>query len=407
MRETRRSAARGFLLGYVMVVAAILSVVAMLLLESAETAAIDARQVEVKNQSFNAAEAGLNAALDALDKSLGVSASRSETLADGYHYTYYIHPNFNGSVSQVIDDPGEGSEGGDHNGGMGQGGNQAKDKVNIPAGGAVIVVVGTGPNGERSTTLEAAVTLDVTQLSYPMYAIVSGLNMQGAYASVLSASGASGGDLVLHANGSITARTTQAYKGRAEASGSTNTLPPGITRASQVPLPMVSQFDYMVASYKNQAMAYLGASNVYVQSGGQLQPIYSCPIAQSQGCLLFYDGSLTMTTQQTTLNGPWTMVVNGDLCMGSGGALRFQNRPSLLIVNGNAKILNASLISAYLEVKGSTTLSGSAAITGAILTLGTLTFSDGSGGGFTYDPTVIPPEHAMTGLVKIISYAEY
>jgi hypothetical protein len=42
------------------------------------------------------------------------------------------------------------------------------------------------------------------------------------------------------------------------------------------------------------------------------------------------------------------------------------------------------------------------------MSLGTLTFSGGgNAGGIVYDPAVIPPSHALTGLVKIVTYAEY
>ena len=392
MRATRGE--RGFLLGYIMIVAAILSLVAMLLLQSAQSGAVATRSIEVKNNSFNAAEAGLNSALEALDRNIDEATTRTETLADGYKYTYSIYPNFHGSLSQLMNDPGEvlGGKGG-------------SDQVSVPAGGAVIVVEGTGPSGERPTVLEAAVTVDTAMLAYPHYALTSGLNVQGVLADAASSGQPA---ITVHANGSITARNASSLTIQSEASGKTNTLPTGKTNAPQVTLPMVSQFDYMVASYKNQATTYGTDGDVYLPDGSLLASSYRCPtLPAGESCLLFYDGALTMTSQQTTLNGPWTMIVDGDLSMSGTGALLFAARPSLLIVNGNAKLLKAAQINAYLEVKGSTTLSSAATLTGAILTLGTLTFTDGSGGGIDYDPSVIPPGRAMTGLVKIISYAEF
>ena len=402
MRAINPSARRagGYLLAYVLVVAAIFSVIAMLLLESAETAALNTKQIEVKNESYDAAEAGLNAALEALDLSLLNIMSRTATLPNGYHYTYYIHPNFSGILALTITDPALGPEGGN----ILLGGTP---QISVPAGGAVIVCVGTGPNGERPTTLEAAVTADIALLTYPSYAILSGLNIQGTYASTFAPQPGANTNDPLHANGTITAQGNRSFQATADASGSVNTLPPGTTGTTQVALPVISQFDYMVANYKNQATTYAGSTNVLVPGGAALQPGYTCPlVTPGLGCLLFYDGTLTVTSTQTTFTGPWTLVVNGNLTL-TGGGLIFSSKPSLVAVNGNAAINGPASFNGYLEVKGTTALASSATFSGALMSLGTLTFSSGAGGGFTYDPTVIPPGRSMVGLVKIISYAEY
>jgi hypothetical protein len=170
---------------------------------------------------------------------------------------------------------------------------------------------------------------------------------------------------------------------------------------------MVSQFDFMVASYKNQATSAGGPYNVFVAQNAPLQTNYDCSPPAGQSCLLYYDGPLDLESQITSFTGQWTMVVNGNLTLGGGAALIFHDRPALLIVDGNAYITGSGPTTAYLQVKGSASLSGSVQFAGAIMSLGSVTFLDGSSGGFTYDPTVIPPGRAMVGLVKIISYAEY
>jgi hypothetical protein len=77
-------------------------------------------------------------------------------------------------------------------------------------------------------------------------------------------------------------------------------------------------------------------------------------------------------------------------------------------VNGNARFDGSSFVSGYVQVKGSTTLGGGGLFTGAIMSLGTLTFNGGGvSGGIAYDPSVIPPSRALTGLVKVVTYAEY
>lgn len=394
MRATKAAPDRGFILGYVLVVSAILALVAMMLLQSAQYAARGTQDMEEKNGSYDAAEAGLNNALDALDNALSAVTGRSATLPNGYHYSYNIYPNFGGSLPLPISDPLTG-------GGL----------INIPATGAIIVSTGSGPNGQRPTTVEAAVSADVLQLTYPHDAIVSGLNVQGSYGAAAGMTAAGGTQaVVLHANGDITARTTSSNPGAGEASGTTNTLAPGTTGATEVPLPTVSQFDYMVTSYKNQALLLPGITGVYQPSGSALQPSYSCGLPNTGlgiGCVLFYDGPLTMTTQQTTLTGPWTMVVNGDFQTSGRASLVFTSKPSDLVVNGNAVFAGDGSLNGYMQVKGTTSLSGDISFSGALMTLGNLTFVDGSDGGYIYDPAMIPPSRSLIGLVKIVTYAEY
>jgi hypothetical protein len=188
-----------------------------------------------------------------------------------------------------------------------------------------------------------------------------------------------------------------------------NTLPPGTTSATTIPLPTVSQFDFVVASYKSQAQVYGGPTNVYVPDGASLAPTYVCSgIGLLLGCLLFYDGSLHQSTQGVTFQGPWTMVVNGDLDETGQSSITFATKPNMLIVNGNAHFSGSAHVDGYLQVKGSTEIGGDGLFSGAIMSLGAMTFSGGGqSGGIVYDPSVIPPSHALTGLVKIMTYAEY
>ena len=63
---------------------------------------------------------------------------------------------------------------------------------------------------------------------------------------------------------------------------------------------------------------------------------------------------------------------------------------------------------AYLMVKGNTNLGGNGTINGGVLTLGNFSFQGGgANGGFVYNPNVIPPPVSITGLVKVVTYAEY
>ncbi|HKW44112.1 MAG TPA: hypothetical protein VJN22_00560 [Candidatus Eremiobacteraceae bacterium] len=382
----------GFVLPYVMGFAAVLAVIAMLLLQSADNASVSTYSIEDKNAVFDAAEAGLNAALDDLDVSLLTSANRTSTLPNGYTFTYKIYPNFTNLSALLMTDP-----------------INSAGQLYLPIGGAIIDSTGSDPSGTRSTTVEAAVSVDTTQLTYPHLAVAAGLDIQGSYdpLSITDPGGSNGA--AVHANGNITASVSGGIQGPATASGSVNTLPSGTTNAQTIPLPTVSQFDYMIASDKSQAQLFGGPTNVYVSGGSSLSPTYICSgLGVLLGCMLFYDGPLDLSTSGVTFSGPWTMVVNGDLDASGSGYIVFGTNPDLLVVNGNAHFAGSSYVKGYVQVKGSTTIGGSGLFTGAIMSLGSLTFAGGSGsGGIAYDPSVIPPPHLLTGLVKIVTYAEY
>ncbi len=391
MRATSQCVRRGFVLPYVMGFAALLAVIAMFLLESANSASESTYSIQDKNDTFDAAEAGLNAALDDLDISLLIGGTRTATLANGYRFTYKVYPNFTGLATLLMTDP-----------------INSAGQIFIPIGGAMIDSTGTDPTGERSTTVEAAVTVDTTQLTYPHLAIASGLDLQGSYGSRTITDPSGTNSASVHANGNITA-SIGSIQGPTSASGSTNSLPPGTTFAPTIPLPTVSQFDYMVANYKSQTQTFGGPTNLYEPAGTSLAATYICPgLGMLLGCVLFYDGPLNLSGQSVTFSGPWTMIVNGDLTESGNTLVAFSTKPNLLVVNGNAQFSGSSSVSGYLQVKGSTTLNTDGMFTGALMTLGNFTFSGGgSAGGIAYDPSVIPPSHALTGLVKIVTYAEY
>jgi hypothetical protein len=391
MRATRRRSEGGYVLAMVLIFVALLATVSVLLFTSVQFGATSTHAMEEKNGTLDAAEAGLNAALDALDISLAATSGNSETLPNGYRYTYTIYPNFAGSNPTSITDP------------LGSGG-----QVSVPAFGAVIVSTGTGPDGERPSTVEAAVSVTSSPLVYPHDAVVAGMDIQGSYNAAAGVTDQAGKNSAgFAANGNITSSISGPFQGSAQAGGTTNTLPPGTTNASQIALPTVSQFDYLVANYKNQAQLY-PVNNVYQAGGTQLSSSYTCPVLNATSpCVLFYDGPLNLSANRVALTGYWTMVVNGDYVESGGAVLTFKSAPSLLIVNGNAE-LSASSLTAYLQAKGDTTISGNASFTGAVMTLGSITMTGGGGNaGFVYDQSVIPPNQSAGGMVKVITYAEY
>lgn len=387
------SSRRAFTLAFALFAVALLAVVGLALLITAQYGSTDTRNAELKNGAFNAAEAGLDAALDALDTSLSAVPARSATLPNGYHYTVDVYPNFTGTQPVTRGNP------------RGSG-----DDVTIPVNSAIIKSTGTGPNGERPTTVEAVVTADITTQSYPNYAIVAGRHIQGDYLVVAGIRDISNANSAsVHANSDISARIAGGVQGTATASGSVNTLPPRTTGTPEVELPTIRKFDHIVSNYQNQPKLFNGPSNVYIPANGTVASSYTCPaLGAPSGCLLFVEGTFVSTDQQITFYGLWTVVIDGDLKQSGLASFTFFNKPSLLIVNGNADVEGGGIAGAYVEVKGNITFSGSAVFNGATMALGDVYFLSGaSSGSFSFDPAAIPPPRTLAGLVKIVTYVEY
>src|SRR6202171_4807966 len=131
---------RGFVLPYVILVCVVILAFSGLLLASAQNLAKGMRSFDGKNGTFDAAEAGLNAALEALNISPSTAGAVSGSLANGYTYTYTIYTNFAGTTGKPISDPIRG-----------------KGLLNIPPQSALIVSVGSDPNGGRPSMVEALV----------------------------------------------------------------------------------------------------------------------------------------------------------------------------------------------------------------------------------------------------------
>jgi hypothetical protein len=382
---------RGFILPTVMLLCVVLITVAALLLASAQDLAHSSGSIERKNATFDAAEAGLNAALDSLNASQLVSGSTRGSLPNGFRYKYTIYPNLLSSSDTSIVDPIKGI-----------------GNVVVPSGSAVIVSVGTDPTGGRPSTVEALIMARSATVNFQKYAIIAGRNVQGSYLNGITDVGRISNALV-HANGSINASVSGGIQGIATASGDTNTLPPGRIATPLLALPTVGQFDTLVSNYEDEVKLHLGPTALLLTKGSALASNYSCSTpAPVDGCLLFYDGPLDLTSQRITFDGPWTFVVNGDLAQSATASLTFSGHSGIVVANGNASIEGDGVTNAYVEVKGSTLFGGFGTFSGAIITLGNFTFDSGnSSGAFQFDSNVVPPARTIVGRVKVVTYGEY
>jgi len=390
-----RSQSRGFAMAFTLCMTMLIMVLALGMLAVSQGNSLSTMNVERKQDSFDAAEAGLNTAIDQLDGAAAFSATNTTgTLSNNYTYTYTIVNNLAGGQAVPSTDPVTGQT------------------ITVPANRALIISVGQGPNGERATTVESIVKQTGTQFNFPNDAIDAGLDIAGSWNFKSGIKGSSPGayDANIHANHNITAGVGF-LQGNASASGTVDSLNSGPygTNTPQRTLP-TSQMSAFVAYWKTQSQGD-SKYNEYYTAGSPLPKEYDCPSdAPPSGCVVFYDGPLTMSGSQTiTFTGTVTFIVNGNYTASGQSQISFQSgTKSLFAVNGNADDGGLGTMYALIWSKGDTTLHGNGWQQGAVVAGGNAYLKGGgSSGGFVYDAALNNFSVNIPGHIVISAYGEY
>jgi len=182
----RRRTDRGFAMILTIFVIGLLLIAGMMILSNSQYSASDALNTEQKNQAFNAAEGGLDNAMEALDVSALANGSSNGTLPNGGSFSYTISNNLLSSNTMSI--PGRGT---------------------LPGNSALISSQGAGALGGRPVTVEAVVVPTTTQIVFSNDAVDAGLDIQGNWNSGacvgFAGSAAGTNDANIHANRNVTA----------------------------------------------------------------------------------------------------------------------------------------------------------------------------------------------------------
>jgi Tfp pilus assembly protein PilX len=181
-RQRRLRDARAFSLALALVVAVVILAVVLAVLVEAENASFSAAGVRQKAGAVDAAEAGLNAAINALDIDKTATPGPCPTpngSLNGLTFTCEIAANqLNSIAAAAVADPGA----------------AAGTTVNVPAGSAYVYGAVTG--GARPTYVEAVVAR-ATPLPFPGAGISAQANVFYAYDTTVHVAGN------VHANGGI------------------------------------------------------------------------------------------------------------------------------------------------------------------------------------------------------------
>jgi hypothetical protein len=381
-------------------------VASLAMLSNAQYGSMSARSVEQKNSVFDAAEAGVEDGINALDVSTAATGG-SSTLANGYAFSYSITPNL-GVANKIKND--------------------GINNVSIPPGYYLIVSTGTIAT-QRPTIAEAIVTSKGFNYTLNNVAIAAGGNLTGNWNGKIGLSGSDGSqsgganDANVYVNGTINA-SVGFIDGWAKSATSTNSLigqaaAGSMINAPALALPTSTDFTNFTAQERTLVGAGNGSTLIYTTSFPSTST-YTCstsPVPNGgKGCVMFIDVASVSNTQSVPqFNGPWTVVVNGSYSSTGHGGINFQDpspvgawKPSMFAVNGSADIGGNATAAALIWSKSDLTLHGNGNEFGAVIAGGNVNvLGGGSGGGFQYDKNLNGYQIALSGHFGITAYGEY
>lgn len=313
--NTRRNG-RGIALILVLLFVVLLLIMAIGVLFVANAAAGNTSNVQDKNQAFNAAETGLNTALDTLDNASAATACAGGTV-NSHTYTCGIVNNYNGATTKVTTDP-------------------TGRSVTIPVGFSLVYGIGNALASGRTVTVEAIVTAPRPGLVLPPGAVIANKNVTGSGDIPVRADPLDSAphDANVFANGSV-AKFATSVDGLTYGVGS-NSMPGwnGTTYTGAqyaVSLPNAAA----VNAFASKALATAQAGTTLTAAQ------FLANGTHTYNGNLYINGTVSMSSNTVTLTGGGTIYVNGALCL-SGSAKLLNTTSSLIVVSQQAAIVAGS-----------------------------------------------------------------
>jgi len=404
-----------------LVVVAVLLFVAVVLLSNAFGSVATETSIRAKIAAFDAAEAGINEAIDALDRSHGSSTdcvsvnagSTVGTLADGGTYAWCIEWNAIRNGAKTLKDRG--------------------NEVVVPSGTVFAWSRGNAEQGGRGVLIEALIAPS-TGLTLPAGAIaavgdVYSRSDVGVYESGLGSAYPS-----IRANGNLyEVAAPRVIQGSTFAAGIDQIAGLTGTNPNAPPIAFPSQ-DAIDAAVQNAASMATSSSAIlsppdnsmtiqgsaYIQGDVELQ---SGTVLFQRGQSVFINGNLCIQPGGHVVNDGATLWVSGTMATigarnaytiapGSSGTLIVLGTDNgRLCPNSNGSYAVALDSSASERIgfiyapNGSIDLTGSGTLAGAIDAGRNVYLDTSHGGGLSFDPDAVVP--IPTYDYKIVSYMEY
>jgi type II secretory pathway pseudopilin PulG len=410
-----------------LVVVAVLLFVAIVLLSISFGSVSDERAIRAKIAAFDAAEAGINEALDELDRAHGQvndcgpdgNGRQGNALADGGRYTLCIAWNSmaQGKGNNNVADPGTGHS------------------IAVPDNMAFAWSLGASEDGGRSVLVEAMIAPS-TGLPLPSGVInaagdVDRNGQVGVYASAIGAN-----DAIVHSNSNMYDKVAASNVHGSTFAVGVDQIPGvgGMVNSNAAPVAFPTNDQMTAAAQNAEAEAKAGApimsppsdsgimtGNIYIAGDLDLR---QGTVMFEHGRSVFINGNLCIHSRAQVVNDGATIWVSGTVSTdgtGSGYVLAPGSMGTLIVLgtdnaqtcsNANAKyavILDSGGSGKHIGLvyapNGSIEVVGNGNLIGAVAAGGNVELDGSKGNGIQFDPTV--PLTVPTYDFKIVSYMEY
>ena len=375
-----RRGQRGLVLIIALFMVVIVLMVAGAVLVNASDSAGDALGVQTKNQTFDAAEAGLNVAMWTLDQNNFAPAGTPTACTspvNGYTCTWEIVYNGLNKAGGTATDP------------------DPLHPNTLIAGPKQAIIAGWASSilGGRTVYVEQVV-VPGPPIQLPRGAIVCGQNAVVSHQQITDISGNNSADVRC---GNITASGGgQTPDGNSYASGTTNQITglDGTAHINATPPQFLTAGQLAALQGTTLAQAQSGAPNFYTSgdvTGGTIG-------SSGSNCVAYIGGSIVLHGGGSIVNYCATTVVMGDVTI--SGNPTYQALPAstthiMYVFGTNGVTLNGTpttwgivyAANANVTVNGG----GNGTFTGAIITPHSVTMNGGGNASFNYDGSQIPP----------------
>jgi PilX N-terminal len=370
----------GFALIMVLFIVVVLLLVAVAVLTNSSYSANDSLSVQTKNQTFDAAEAGLNVAQWDLDENLSAADGTRDTstlTVDGYRYHWEIVGNRLSASGPAVADPDP----------------QQTAPITVPAGQALLAGWASSITGGRTVYVEELVTLAAPTYITPG-AIVCGKTATISHQQIYDTSGHHSanilcGTIVASGGGQIPQGMSMAFSGSNAITGYdghayTGATPPTFLTAAQL----------AIVQNNTLQQAKSGGANFYTAGDVSSGTIGS----SGASCVAYIGGSIILKGSSTLINYCATTVVMGDITI--SGSANYQSLPATLThimyvfgSGGNVLQGTPTTVGIIYAANSDVTINGSGTgnFTGSVITPDSVTMNGGGSGSFDYDGTHTPP----------------
>jgi hypothetical protein len=370
--------------GMVMVIALFFVVITLLVavavLDNAAFSANDALNVQTKNQTFNAAEAGLNVAMFQLDQNNAIASGNPTPCASplvGYTCTWEVVLNRLYRPAGRADDPNP----------------QQPNKIIVPAGEALIAGWATSILGGRTVYVEQIVTPG-PPIVLPKGAIVCGGTGTISHQQISDITGLHSADI--RCGTIISSGGGQTPDGNSYASGTTNQIVgfDGTAHTQATPPKFLTAGQLAALQTSTLIKSQQGAPNFYTAGDFSTGTIGT----NGSNCVAYIGGSLVLSGSSSIINYCPTTVVMGDIVI--SGNPTYQALPAstahiLYVFGTNGVWLNGTpttwgivySANADVTIDGS----GNGNFAGAVITPHNATMFGGGTGSFSYNGAQLPP----------------